>query len=490
MSRKVLLNFGLSITALLAVLLLFGMTVSTAHADVGFLDHSDLSQSTISKPQLERTVSIGNGWTGSVTSMSIYVTGSGDLNFPYQMTLFGFVDEADANSQGVFNPPSYITTCQAFSSGSFNTYPGVVTQSSGFTSPDCTMDPDLYYVVTVVGGGNGTHYNFQFGGSDTNPTDWTVTTCGAGCPFGGNEDMDPVDIPYFLIEGIDQATPTNLTTKITAITPAPDSTVSTSTSFTFGGKGHITAEDWTEDTVLYIRYGQQTGMGKRGNGPINQRGEITIPITASGDFDLSTTTPISNTGVYMGYIAIQKPKFSLFGFNFFTETLKANTWLFTAGTSTQAELDATVLLISTTGAGQNLASTTLTTSELGACQNFLTGSTTECLISLVVPSGEQLTGAADSLNTALSNNLPFSMFWQPYTLLKSISGSTTPIAGTDVTVDMHDTFITGSTTIFSWTGAKDTVDAAIPNSAVLYLIYAEWIFFGLYCIWRLTKSLS
>jgi len=192
----------------------------------------------------------------------------------------------------------------------------------------------------------------------------------------------------------------------------------------------------------------------------------------------------------MGYIAVQKPRFSLFGFNFFTETLTAVTWIFTAGTSTQTELDATVLLMSTTGGGQTLASTTLATSELGACTNFLTGSTTECLISLVVPTGEQLAGAASSLNTALSNNLPFSVFWQPYTLLKSISGSTTPIAGTDVNVNMHNTFITGTTTIFSWTGAKDTVDEAIPDSAVLYLIYAEWIFFGLYCIWRLTKTIS
>lgn len=511
MHNKALRTFGISITAILAVLFIFGLTMSTAQAAVPFTDDFNAGTSNWqggSGYTLFDAISSGSG--DCVVGDCIGHAGSGNYggsqnnagSSAFEGTYTYYVKRQTGGSgqtfgmQFCFNSTSLsgVNCSGGTAAFGFINDNQLCAESGTFA---CWSNDNVYHQYTFSWRNGATYKEFCQLRDDTDLNNCTYSNSG-GWNVPNAQSLNGVQIflscgstgaCYFdQLEEIGIA-PVDTVTVIKQITPTPDSTVATSTNFTFGGKGFVSTDDYTDDTVLYIRYGQQTGMGKRGNGPINQRGEFTIPITTSGDFDLSTTTSIINSGVYIGYIAIQKPRFTLFGFNFFTETLAAATWLFTAGTSTQTELDATVLLLSTTGAGQNLASTTLSTSELGSCQNFLTGSTTECLISLVVPSGEQLTGAAGTLNTALSNNLPFSMFWQPYTLLKSISGSTTPVVGSDINVNMHDTFIQGTTTIFSWTGAKDTVDQAIPNSAVLYLIYAEWIFFGLYCIWRLTKSI-
>jgi len=470
MLRKQLITFGLSITALLAVLLLFGMTVSIAKADIGNTDDSVVDTDTHSGAPYQWEAQIGNGYSGTATTG--YGSFESNTGGAFGISIIQYSDAGYTSSVGVCG---FAINANNFSNG---VHSNAMADQGGV---GCVIDPANYLELII-----GDHYYNFFGiyqtwngSNDSLPSGWTVTVN----PFS-------FVMPYFIIEGVDQGGVTPLTTKITSITPAPDQTIASSTNFTFGATGYISTQDWTEDSVLYIRYRQQTGFGIRGNGPIGANGEFSIPITSPEEFDLSTTTSVTNSGVYIGYVAIQKPKFSLFGFNFFTETLASNTWLFTVATSTARELESTVLLLSTTGGGNTIASTTLAIGSLEACQNFLSGSTTECLISIVVPSGEQLTGAASVMNTALSNNLPFSMFWQPYTQLKTISASTTPFAGTDVEVNMHNTFINGTTTLFSWADAKDTVDEAIPDSAVLYLVYAEWIIFGLYCIWRLTRQIS
>jgi len=502
MLKKQLITFGLSITALLAVLLIFGMTVSTAKATVlGFQNIlNDAAETAFNNGGFQ---CLGTGLTGTVESISTVADMTfGASGFPRYMSydLVTFTNQTDceeADVNAAIDTEEYRSTKTAGT-----VYTQELATSDVAASAPVTMIATNWYGVMFRGNiTDGLISNIRPYGSPTQVCGLPQysSTSGTGPSFTADANIFNIFVQLNTTNATYDAGATqctgftapviNETTRINSITPAPDSTQASSTSFTFGATGYVNDDEWNGDTVLYIRYGQQTGMGLRDNGPISERGELTIPITSSGDFNLSTTTSVIHSGVYIGYVAIQKPKFNLFGFNFFTETLAANTWLFTVATSSARELESTVLLLSTSGAGQNLASTTLANGSLTACQNFLTGSTTECIVSMFVPSGEQLTGAASVMNSALGNNLPFSMFWQPYTLLKSISGSTTPVTGTDIVVNMHNTFITGSTTIFSWSGAKDTVNEAIPDSAVLYLIYAEWIFFGLYCIWRLTKNI-
>jgi len=522
MLRKQLITFGLSITALLAVLLLFGMTVSTAKASVDYPAPFTDSFSSYPTNWVEAPTNPGSGGrTGFLTfnfgtgncfsgdcigadnGGSLFVGLAGRTSTGYSQGAFVFY--AKTNGGGFYD----ISPCRdngsvgSFGCGASGTS-GEPLEGLGFNSSIGTqlLTDGAYHKYAFlwrVEPITGTYYDFcqLIDTEDPTTCSWTTSsaTVAGGDIFGFFMRTDSWNTSgrYLYIDDISELSgppPVDDSTRIESITPPPDQTVASSTSFTFGSSGYVATEDWTEDTVLYIRWRQQTGFGIRGNGAIGQSGEITIPIVAPGAFNLSTTTSVTNSGVYIGYVAIQKPRFSLFGFNFFTETLESNTWLFTVATSTARELESTVLLLSTTGGGNTIASTTLAIGNLNACQNFLSGSTTECLISIVVPSGEQLTGAASVMNTALSNNLPFSMFWQPYTQLKTISASTTPFAGTDVEVNMHNTFINGTTTLFSWADAKDTVDEAIPDSAVLYLVYAEWIIFGLYCIWRLTRQIS
>jgi len=507
MTRRNLITFGLSITALLAVLLAFGMTMSTAHAANTFVDDfesgwsnwSSLSGDTMFSGS--NTFSSGSGVCHTGACVGIAPSPSGNRTRKYLPIVGGASTQGsfsiwingNRNAGASFPSNSSIEVCDTNNCSEFGSNPfgfNPYTQDGTWHQNTYAWQKPSTYVefCHLTDDTDLTHCSWSSNGltySDIESMSFWVQNTSNGTDFGTPgwylylDDLNSITAPIV-----------DTSTRITAIVPQPDTTVGTSTNFSFGGKGYVNIDDWTEDTVLYIRYNQQTGQGKRGNGPINQHGDFTIPITASGDFDLSSTTSLTNSGVYIGYIAIQKPRFSLFGFNFFTQTLAANTWIFTAATSTQTELDATVLLLSTTGAGQNLASTTLATSELQSCQNFLSGSTTECIISMFVPSGEQLTGAAGVMNTALSNNLPFSMFWEPYTALKNITGSTTPVAGTDVQVNMHNTFIQGTTTIFSWSDARDTVQATISDTAVTYIVYVEWIIFGLYCIWRITRILA
>jgi len=283
------------------------------------------------------------------------------------------------------------------------------------------------------------------------------------------------------------ATITNTTTRFDSFTPSPDSEVGTSTNFTFGATGYVNESEISSSTKLYIRYRQQTGMGIRGNSTLSSGGEFNLDINSSGAFNLSTTTSILNTGVYLGYMSIQKPRYSLFGFEFFTNVLTAQTFLFTVGTSTETEKQSVIMLLGTTGLGQGLASSTLLTGNLGACQNFLTGSTTDCLISLVVPSSEQLIGAGQTMSNTLATNMPFSFFWTIYEKINSITGSTTPTQGSDVAI--HGLLGTGTTTMFSWSSAKTTLDTVIPENTSKYLVWSEWIIFSGYALLRIIMIL-
>jgi len=166
--------------------------------------------------------------------------------------------------------------------------------------------------------------------------------------------------------------PPDHTTHFTSFTPTLGTTTpnATSTSFTFGATGYIAESDFaTSSTVLYIRYLQQTGQGQNGNSLLASQGSFSITATSSGEFSLSTTTPILNTGVYSAYYSITRPAITIFGINFFSRTLKSAIGTFIVGAVSQTDIDSVQLLTNTTGGG--FVDTTIPTTDNEASSTVL-----------------------------------------------------------------------------------------------------------------------
>jgi hypothetical protein len=198
--------------------------------------------------------------------------------------------------------------------------------------------------------------------------------------------------PYYIFNTSATSSLPSYVTRISGVTPGVDSISASSTSFTFGAVGNIADQDYRSGITVYIRYLQKTGMGLRGNSIYPEGGNKTWNISVPGSFSLSTTTSVFQTGIYQAYVAIYRPKFSIFGITipFFSDTLADLTWDFTVATSsasiTDGERAEAALLLSSTGFSSSASSTVDDT----RCHASLDFSITDCLSLLFVPTGNDV----------------------------------------------------------------------------------------------------
>jgi len=176
------------------------------------------------------------------------------------------------------------------------------------------------------------------------------------------------DSAVMLIDDFGASAPVFTHTRFDSLAPQMGTTtpVATSTAFLFNAIGYVSTADISSSTEVYMRWRQQTGMGQRGNGNLSQYGEFTFPITASGAFDVSTTTSVQNTGVYAAYWEIRNCSFSLFGYCLWHSSLKSVVRNFVVGEATQTEISAVENLLDTnlgniTGVGNTEFQTSTTT---------------------------------------------------------------------------------------------------------------------------------
>jgi len=226
--------------------------------------------------------------------------------------------------------------------------------------------------------------------------------------------------PYYILYGLGGpgVPEVNNNTRFISFDPTLGTTTATSTSaaFRIGATGFVNADDYaTSTTKLHIRFMQQTGAGVRGNSVLLTRGDLLLPITSSGFFNLSTTTSILATGVYQAYFAIEKPRFSVFGFAFLTTTLRSAIGTFIVGTTTtQIEIDSVRILTETTGGG--LVDTVVPTEE--------TASST--VLGL---------GAAFGLTSVILDKFPINWVIEYANVLSSLASSTATTTIPTVSVD-------------------------------------------------------
>jgi len=172
---------------------------------------------------------------------------------------------------------------------------------------------------------------------------------------------------------------------------------------------------------------------------------IDIPIGFSGGGTVSTTT-ILDTGFYFGNI-------SMIGGN--TQSTSSPTVSFIV---VETEVSEGISLLP-------LATTTESMSLISQLQRLF----------IAQDSGILLRQGISELYLELNTKLPFGFF----TLIKDkiqTLADTGASEQNDVVINLDGSFVNGTTTIFSWSGAKNFFDDVIPVEATNVIIYVEWIF--------------
>jgi len=161
-----------------------------------------------------------------------------------------------------------------------------------------------------------------------------------------------IDVPqlgdeyyYILGDTYSGGGPTDTTTRIETVTPSNNSTVATSTAFTFGATGYLGEADLTSDTKLQIFYKNFACESSLLVGPVYatlaqpcSSNTFIFDLASSGSFSLSTTTSLTQIGKYALEVSILKPRIDILGFTFFDKTIVSTSTVFTASTTTAYDI--------------------------------------------------------------------------------------------------------------------------------------------------------
>lgn len=204
--------------------------------------------------------------------------------------------------------------------------------------------------------------------------------------------------------------PANTTTRIDTVLPPSGTTVSTtSIPILMGATGYVNPSDYASGMQLYAlyyrtnQYNNDAALGI--SGKTESGGSFSIPISASGTFNLSTSSLSAlRGGSYYFKLYVQRPSFSLFGLNLWYKTLVATTTLWAIGTTTAIDIhtmspeDQAIL----TGT----SSPSFTTPD--SC-NMFSGSFSldQCLTYWVIPTPDALTGVWNEFKDNFLTRAPF-----------------------------------------------------------------------------------
>lgn len=357
-----------------------------------------------------------SGWTSYINS----------LGAPTDNIYIMWPGPAGDSNEDIVNPTTF-PTCSTSLGGAYNTV------SSLSNSVNNTYD------LTALGWTPSGHYShFYF-------CDHTNTVVG----------YLPI---YFSTTGSTVSAPV-YTTSITAITPADGSLIATSSTATLSVTGAINSADISSSTVATMSFYRNADMQAAVASPSLITTTLTFPISSSGSFSDSTTTPLLEEGTYTLTTAISKPTYSLFGFNFFTTTLVSTTTSFTVGTTTAWDNFQSQSIT-------NIQNTINTFATSTCALNFTSFNLGDCVLSFVWPGP----GAFDQFKTlTLSNRAPFAYAYQIPTLINAVFDS--PLAASSTISYDFDGF--GSLTIFS-----QSLLSSIPFAALIKGLLTAFMWFG------------
>lgn len=112
------------------------------------------------------------------------------------------------------------------------------------------------------------------------------------------------------------------------------------------------------------------------------------------------------------------------------------------------------------------------------------GCFTNSLVVVLCPSVNTINYATTTLMNTFYSKMPFGFFTQPYVKISELVNSTSTTLGDNVVVNI-DVLGNASTTIFSWSEAKNFMDNSIGEGVINTLMIIELVGLTFYCFYRL-----
>lgn len=298
-----------------------------------------------------------------------------------------------------------------------NSFPATIVNFE-FASTTWQLDPTKYYRLKLASNGNG---NWFVGGT-ANYTGYPYGTTGTwteGCYQCNN-----LTAVYFILYG---SIPNDTTTRINTVTPYNGELTATSTTFALNITGYINDNDFEEGMEIetFIQsYTADMLVGQAMYLPQVYK-SFTFPISTSGSFDISTTTNMQNAvlGNWRYITKVTKPRFTISGFDFMTQTLVSTSTSFKIATSTGYDkLLEEIDLIGEDLAGLESAyDCNVDFSSIFSLENFR-----QCIGFLFVPSKSVIDEAIQDTKEEILVKFPIGYVTDFITILTDTSTSTIP----------------------------------------------------------------
>lgn len=247
----------------------------------------------------------------------------------------------------------------------------------------------------------------------------------------------------------------NTNTRIDSVTPAPSSTIATSTAATFAVTGYVNASDYTNGMTVTMSYAPYVASQEASALPASYYTTITFPITSSGAFSFSTTSPATTVGNYTMQSSLQAAStINLFGLFTFAIPFSANTYTSTSTTFIVDQLNGfDVYMASSSEAIQSIVNETGTSSQ--ACDIGASFNVSGCIGYIFIPQPAVLDQQFQQFYSSVLTYAPWGYVTRLFAILSSNGTTTLPSATATVLMPYSDG------------GANDTQSFTIDPTATL-----------------------
>jgi len=293
------------------------------------------------------------------------------------------------------------------------------------------------------------------------------------------------------------APPSNTATRVVLINPENNST--STTSVTLEVEYYINSETHGDIEELNLEYYVYNPLLVSGTTGIKVEIE---PIVFDELVSTSTTITLANNQIYTWQaklnagvsdpICAQGVITAVFCiFQNLQNKIIANSQTngFTIGTDPRTSVtDFGNSLFDATGADSNLLGGGCAFVATSTCEITSPSTYGSCFTNSVIiafcPSANTVSYATTTLMNSFYNKMPFGFFVQPYAKITQLANSTSTSLGTDVSVSIPQ-LGNSTTTIFSWSQAKDFMDGTIGEGVVTTLMIVEFVGLIFYLFYRL-----
>jgi len=223
------------------------------------------------------------------------------------------------------------------------------------------------------------------------------------------------------------------TTHFDTITPASGDTIATSSAASFGADGYINPNDYSDGMYIQMKYVSYSAMQASVASPDSLYTVLEFPISSSGTFHVSTTSPALTLGEYTMQSSIRSNSWLDNALNFFGFGQFAGYGIKTA-TSTTFIADSLsgydVFVASTTASIETyLASSTI---SLASCSSWTSFNLGDCMNLLFVPQTKPISDALGNFKNGFLQYAPWGYLTRVVVILSGTATSSLPAFSTTI----------------------------------------------------------